>query len=184
MCPRDHYGDIGNCIPLYHTLTGLDINFKITVRPEQDVQGTAAREVAEKLKSRMISLMTTILSLQLRDIAVWFMHKAGGRSIRFYLFDIFLYNASNEISFTRAIEELHEFFHVVKVLTRLQISEDKVVGLKYNIGRLMDYSGQSGNLKHLIGNGWNIETAQKIICRFRTQTGVSGRNSPTMTLND
>ena len=142
---------MARCIPLYNTLTGLDINFKIKVTPEQDVEVKIANTVAKKLKLRVSSLLTNIVSLQSRDIAVWFMPKSDGTTVHFYLIDIFVYNASKKVVYNRAVMELQDFFKTIKFLNRLQISKEIALGLKYDIGRMLDYGAQLRNLHFLMG---------------------------------
>ena len=151
ICPRDHYEVLEDCIPLYNTLTGIDINFKIKVTPQQDVQGKVANTVAKELKLKISSLLTNIVSLQSRDISVWFMPKPDGKTIHFYLFDIFVCNASKKVVYNRAVLELHDLFNTIKHSNSLQISQQTAIGLKYDIGHMLDYNGRLENLHYLMG---------------------------------
>ena len=153
ICPSDHYEEMEQCIPIYNTLTGLDINFKIKVTPEQDVHGKVAIDVAKELKQNVSSHLTNLISLQTRDITVWFLPKIGEKTIRSFLLDIFLYNASKKVKYNRAVLELHDFFYAIKSLNRLQISKDTTLGVTYEMGHKLDYGDQLGNLYHLTGGG-------------------------------
>ena len=141
------------CIPLYNTLTGLDINLKIKVTPEQYVHGKAAKEVAKELKLRVSALLTNLMSLQTRDITVWFLPKIDEKTTRSFLLDIFVYNVSKKVKYNRAVLELHDFFNAIKSLNSIQISKETTLRVTYKIGHKLDYDNQLGNLYHLMGDG-------------------------------
>ena len=61
------------------------------------------------------------------------MPKPDGKTIRFYLFDIFVYNTSKKVVYNRAVLELHDFFDTIKHFNRLQISQQTAIGLKYEL---------------------------------------------------
>ena len=156
---------MGRCVPLYNILTGLDINFKLKITPVQGIQGKIVNEVAEKLQLRVNTMLENVVGLQPREVLVWFLPKSNGKTVSYYLFDIYVYSASNKVKYDRAVQELHNFFNTIKSLHSLQLSEETELELKYDIGHklrstptgLIDLGVRDRKLHSLIGDSWKLQ---------------------------
>ena len=154
---------MGQCVPLYNILTGFDINFKLKITPVRDIKGNKAKIVVEKLKSTVNNSLENLVSLQSREVWVWFLPKGNKKDVGYYIFDIFLYNASNEIKHSQAVPELHSFFNSIKSLNTLQFSDGNKFEFRYGIGHGIELNrmgmfdlgaGKGGKLRSLSGDDW------------------------------
>ena len=137
------------------------MNFKLKITPMQDIKRSKAQHVGEKLKALVNNSLDNSVSLHIREIYVWYLPKGNMKVVAYYLFDMFLYNVTDEITYSQALRELHDFYYSISSLTRLEASDSlNSIELQYGIGHGLDvtYQGMVGldsqmGIKNLIKIG-------------------------------
>ena len=145
----------------------MDINFKLKLTPAQNVQVNRAKQVVEGLKSVVNNTLDNLVSLQPREVSVWFLptgNKGNRKVVDYYLFDIFLYSASNEVQYNQAVKEMHTFFNSIKSLNTVHVLEGNKLEFKYDIGHGVELTrlgmidlAAGGKRLSLMGDDFKLE---------------------------
>ena len=133
ICPRHHYLWKNQCVPLYDTLSGLDINLKIQITPDREISNVIATEFEEILNNTVNYILKKSVSLQVRDIFLLFLPNKQRNRKKYYVFNIYLYSSTGEIKFSHAIMEMKTVFTGMKSHVLPPLSNGITVGLKIEI---------------------------------------------------
>ena len=111
ICPRDQYVRNNQCVPLYHSITGLDINVKIEISLIDRVLKSIDSDVLFELRKIVNTSLAKYVTLQPREITVWYGPKQSKVRDKYYMFDIYLFNSSSTIDFGASVEEIRAFYN-------------------------------------------------------------------------
>lgn len=106
--------EMGQCIPLFDVLTGLDLNIKLQMTPSHDIPDEFTMDIADKLLTIVNRTMRNKISLEVRDVYIFYLPKSKRNPQIYYLFDIFLFNTTAEIKYSTAVMESKKFFEEIK----------------------------------------------------------------------
>ena len=163
ICPRDHYIVENQCVPLYDTLTGLDLNIKIQITPSQAISDDISEVFVNNLKNMVDGTLSDTVSLQRRQVSLWYLPRSNMNPTQYYLLDVFFFSPNNVIKFSVAIEQIKDFFHKMKTRAKFPILERLNIKLNFQfkhslIERFNKYidmsSGQT--LQPLMKKGWKF----------------------------
>ena len=130
ICPRYHYLRENQCVPLFDTLSGLELNVKIQVTPDREIGDNIAPEFETKLTDMLKHIWKKSGSLRVRNIFVMYLlNKQRNRKI-YYVFNTYLYSSTGEIRFNEAIKDTKSLFTEMKRQVMLPLSNGINVGLK------------------------------------------------------
>ena len=124
----------GDCIPLYGVLSGLHLNIKLKIIPNQTIYSSVQNEFTNRLKFLVGSTLNWTVSLQTRDIYLWFLPRSKMNSKGYYIFYIYFLNQSGKIKYSQAIEEIHNFYMLIKTQNTLILSTGIKIGLNMSFG--------------------------------------------------
>ena len=164
ICPRDHYKRNNKCVPLYRTLTGLDINVKIEITPIDSVPKRLSSELLSELRTLVNTSLTKYVTLQSREISVWYGPKRSNVRDKYYMFDIFLINSSTVIDFRTSLKEIRDFYTHLNAHDSIRLSNDDVIKIQIIFnhrtiprhGQFYDMSvSGGGSLNFLVGKTLN-----------------------------
>ena len=115
----------------------MDLNVKIDVFPSEAVPKKFSSDVLDELRKIVNTSLSKYVTLQPRDISVWFGPKQGKTPDKFYMFDIFLFNASDTIDYSFAVKEIRDFYNNLKTNKNLSLSNGADLGLEIKFNHRM-----------------------------------------------
>ena len=147
-------------MPLYHRLTGMDLNVKVDVFPSKNIPKKFASYFLDELWLIVNTSMSKCVTLKSNATSVWY--GPIGRIVpnKYYMFDIYLFNTSNTIYYSVAVKEVRDFFNELKTYGDLTLPDGTLIGLhvKFNhrlnarFGSYRDKSvNTGGTLRPLVG---------------------------------
>ena len=145
ICPRGQYISNNKCVPLYQSITGMDLNVKIDVFLSEAVPKKFSSDFLDKLMKIVNISLSEYVTLQPRDISVWYGPKQRKPPYKFYMFDIYLFNASDMIDYSTAVKEIRDFFNNLKSYKNLSFSDGTDIGLDFKFDHRMEAKFQSYN---------------------------------------
>ena len=122
----------------------------------QNIKRNKGQKVVDELTILVNNSLENIISLQSREISVWYLPKGNKNTVGYYLFDIFLYNDTDKIKYSNAVKEIHDFYNFISSRKSLQVS----YGLQNNINIDFEY-----------GIGLGFELTRFGIVDLSVQTG-------------
>ena len=140
ICPRYHYPRKNQCVPLFDSLTGLDVNVKIQVTPDRGITKDIATEFERKLTEMVSDILEQSVSLQVRDVTLMYLPNENGNKKVYYVFNMFLYNDSNpagEIKFDQAIMNTKTIYTEIKAHEVLSLPNGINIGLNVEFAHKM-----------------------------------------------
>ena len=130
ICPRHHYLRQSQCVPLFDTLSGLDIHVKIQVTPDRLITKDIAAEFEGKLKDMVDKILKKTVSLHVRDMIFMYLPNKDKNGKIYYLSDMYLYNTTGKIKFSQAIADIKWFFREMNSQGLPKLSNGINIGLK------------------------------------------------------
>ena len=130
ICPRDHYLKKNQCVPLYDTITGLDLNVKIQITPNHDITKNIAEEFERILNDSVSYILKNSVSLKVRGIFPFYLPKSKQNPDNYYMFDSYLHNSTEKIKYSQSILDIKLFFTKMKSLELPPLTNGLIVGLK------------------------------------------------------
>ena len=130
ICPRDHYLKKNQCVPLYDTITGLDLNVKIQITPNHDITKDIAEGFERILNDSVSYILKNSVSLKIRGIFPFYLPKSKQNPDNYYMFDIYLHNSTEKIKYSQSILDIKLFFTRMKSLELPPLRNGLIVGLK------------------------------------------------------
>ena len=163
ICPRDHYTVENQCVPLYDTLKGLDINIRIQITPSIAIPDGISKDFVDGLKNVTDKALSDAVELQRRQFSVWKLPLSGENPEPYYLLDIFLFSPSNVLKFSDVIVQTKQFLLVlqeeIKRTVPLPPNIKLVCQFKHGLERKRNayidvMTGKT--LKPLMEKGWSL----------------------------
>ena len=130
ICPRHHYLRQNQCVPLFDTLSGLDIHVKIQVTPDRVITKDIEAEFEGKLKDMIDNILMKTVSLHVRDMIFMYLPNKDKNGKIYYLSDMYLYNTTGKIKFSQAIADIKWFFREMNSQGLPKLSNGINIGLK------------------------------------------------------
>ena len=130
ICPRDQYARDNKCVPLYSSMTGLDVNVKIEISLVDKVPSKFYSEVLNELENIVNNSLAKCVTLQSREITVWYGPKENKVSDKYYMFDIYLFNASHKIDFGTSVKEIRAFYNNLKTHGSIRVLNGADIRIK------------------------------------------------------
>ena len=121
-------------MPLFDTLSGLDIHVKIQVTPDRVIERDVTAEFEDKLEDMVNTIMKKTVSLQIRDIIFMYLPDKQRNGKKYYMFDIYLYNSTGNIRFSQVITEIKDFVSGLKTQGLPMLSDRMNIGFKVDFG--------------------------------------------------
>ena len=118
------------CVPLYDTITGLDLNVKIQITPNHDITKNIAEEFERILHDTVSYILQNSVSLKVRGIFPFYLPKSKQNPDNYYMFDIYLHNSTEKIKYSQSILDIKLFFTKMKSLELPPLANGLIVGLK------------------------------------------------------
>ena len=152
------------CVPLYDTVKGLDLNIKIEITPSQAIPDDIAEIFVDSLKQMADKALNDAVDLKRRQVSLWYLPRSYGNPTEYYLLDVFLFSPSNVIKYSAAIEQIKQFFRIMKTGVNLAVLESSNIklnfqfkhGLRQRTDKYIDMSnGQT--LEPLMDNGLTLK---------------------------
>ena len=100
----------------------------------QDIKRSNAQHVGQKLKAAVNNSLENSVSLYIREIYVWYLPKGNKNVVDYFLFDMFLYTDTNEIRYSQAVKELHQFYNSISSVTTFQTSDALLNSIEFKYG--------------------------------------------------
>ena len=150
-------------MPLYDTMTGLDLNIQIQITPSQTIPSDISDTFVGNLKQMADKALSNAVRLQRRQVSLWYLPRSKANPTEYYLLNIFLFSPSNVINYSAAVDQIKRFFLKMKTGVKLAILETTNIklnfqfkhGLELRLNRCTDMSnGQT--LKPLMEKGWTL----------------------------
>ena len=113
-------------MPLYSSITGLDINVKLQITPRYAIPGALSSEVLGELRNVINTSLSTFVTLKSRVRTVFYGPNKSKNGNKFYMFDIILFNSSNTIYFKSSLNEIRAFYGNLKTKNIIYVSEYKI----------------------------------------------------------
>ena len=164
ICPRDHYVVDNQCLPLYDTVKGLDINIRIQIIPSQTIPDDISEEFVDGRKKMTDKALNDTVCLVRRQISLWYLPRSNANPTEYYMLDIFLFSPSNVIQYSAAVEQIRQFFLKLKTEVKLAIFEQTNIELyfqfKHGLKQMRDKYLDTSNgktLKPLMEKGWSLK---------------------------
>ena len=138
MCPRDQYISNGKCVPLYQQITGLGISVQIDVLPSKPIHKEVSSEFLDELANIYNASLARHVTLKIRHISVWFGPKGAKARDRYYMFDLYLFNTSETIDYSIAVDEIKNFFQDLISHETLKLMDDTEIELNIKFNHRLD----------------------------------------------
>ena len=162
ICPRDYYVLKGKCVPLYRSITGVDINVKIEIALKDENPTELFSDVLIKLRKIVNISLANFVTLQSREMSVWYGPKGSKDRDKYFMFDIFLFNSSGTIDISASLNEIRNFYNNLKAQDSIRLLNDDEKKLEINFNdrvipkfRHRQYNDMSingdGSLRILVG---------------------------------
>ena len=139
ICPRDHYESNNKCLPLYRSITGVDINVKIEISPNDAILKNLSSYVLNKLRKILNTSLAKYVTLQSREITVWYGPKRSKVRDKYYMFDIYLFNSSNTIDFVASIKEIRAFYNNLRTHDSIHVLNGDEIQIEINFNQRLVY---------------------------------------------
>ena len=130
-------------MPLYQRITGLGINVKIDVFPSRPIPRKLSSHFLDELKNIYSTSLSRYITLQIRHISVWFGPQGTKAQDKYYMFDLYLFNANETIDYSRAVNEVQDFFYDLKSHEKLSLLNGTEIGLNFKFNHRIESRGYS-----------------------------------------
>ena len=114
------------CVPLYISTTGLDINLKLQISLKNRIPKESAANAVSELRKIVSTSLAERVTLESREISVWYGPKGAKARDKYYMFDIFLSNSSGIIIFGTSVTEIHAFYQHLKSYERIGLNGGEI----------------------------------------------------------
>ena len=150
-------------MPLYDTLTGLDLNIQIQITPSEEIPGDISEAFVDNLKQMADEVLSNTVRLEQRQTSLWHLPRSNVNPTEYYMLNVFLFNRSDVIKYSAAIDEIRQFFRKMKTGVKLSILEPSDIkltfqfkhGLELSRDKYMDMS--NGQIhKPLMEKDWTL----------------------------
>ena len=166
ICPRDHYNKDGYCVPLYITLSGINLHVKFEIIPTRQIASVDRLEFAKTLKNLANSTLGNETGLHYLHLSVWYLPRSNKRSEEFYLLNMVLTSNGDVLTFEKSIKEVKDFYDSLKTNSKLRQNGPDVT-LQYQFGNRVNFVGRKAisyilggvSLTHLFTEGGSMEEA-------------------------
>ena len=119
------------CVPLYDTVKGLDLNIKIEITPSQAIPDDIAEVFVDSLKKMADKALSDAVHLKRRQVSLWYLPRSYGNPTEYYLLDVFLFSPSNVIKYSAAIEQIKQFLFIMKTGVNMAVLESSNIKLNF-----------------------------------------------------
>ena len=129
-------------MPLYSSITGLDINIKLQITPKYAIPRALSSEVLGELRSLINTSLSTFVALKSRIRTVFYGPKKSKNGNKYYVFDIILFNSSNTIYFKSSLNEIRAFYGNLKTKNIIYVSGYKIpieINFSHTLVRKLKY---------------------------------------------
>ena len=133
---------------------------KIEITPIDNVPKRLFSELLSELRTLVNRSLAKYVTLQPREISVWYGPKRSKARDKYYIFDIFLFNSSAVIDFSTSLNGIRQFYTHLNAHSSIRLSNDDVIKIKINFNhRTVPWYGQyfdksvsgGGSLNVLVG---------------------------------
>ena len=147
-------------MPLYRSITGVDINVKIEIALKDESPTELISDVLIELRKIVNISLAKCLTLQSREMSVWYGPNGSKDRDRYFMFDIFLFNSSGTIDFSASLNEIRDFYNNLKAQDSIRLlnGDEKKLEINFNdrvIPKFRHYYDMSvngdGSLHILVG---------------------------------
>ena len=151
------------CVPLYDTVIGLDLNIKVAITPSQTIPDNISEVFVDNLKQMADTALSDSVRLKRRQLSLWYLPRSNANPTEYYLLDVFLFSPSNVTKYSDAVGQVKQFFRIMKAGDNFAILEALNIklnfqfkhGLRQRTDTYLDMSnGQT--LKPLMEKEWTL----------------------------
>ena len=153
------------CVPLYESLEGLDLNIKIEIIPSRAIPRGISEAFADTLKNMADETLSDTVSLEQRQVSLWYLPRSYDIPAEYYVLDIFLFDSSSIIEYSVAVEQFKRFFLKIKIRANLAVLVPLNIKLNFQLNHGLDLIGRKYidmsngvELIPLMGEGWKMVT--------------------------
>ena len=125
---------MNRCKPLYDVMTGLDLNIRLQIFPSQTVDDDIKPEFINKMKYIVNYTMKRTISLERREVSVWYLPLSKMNLKEYYLFNIYLFHPNDAIRYSRAVWEIYNFYNLIKNRPSMSLSNGQRLKLEVDFG--------------------------------------------------
>ena len=110
----------------------MDINVKIEISLRDKGPIRLSSDVLNELKKIVKTSLANYMTLQSREITVWYGPRGSKVSDKYYMFDIYLFNSSDTIDFSASVKEIRSFFKSLKTHDSIRILNGDEIMIEIN----------------------------------------------------
>ena len=121
-------------MPLYRSITGVDINVKIEIALKDESPTELFSDVLIELRKIVNISLAKCVTLQSREMSVWYGPKGSKDRDKYFMFDIFLFNSSGTIDYSASLNEIREFYNNLKAQDSIRLlnGDEKKLEINFN----------------------------------------------------
>ena len=131
----------------------MDLNVKIIISPSDEIPKKFSSDILEKMRNIVNTSLSKYVTLQSREMTVWYGPKRSKDLDKYYLFDIFLYNSSDTIEYSMAVTEIRAFFNNLKTHKSIALSNDVEIGIVIEFNHRLEPRHRKYNDISIPGDG-------------------------------
>ena len=148
------------CVPLYRSITGVDINVKIEISLNDAIPKRLSSDVLNELRTIINTSLAECVTLQPREIIVWYGPKRSKVRDKYFMFDIYLFNSSSTIDFSASVNEIRAFYKHLKTHDSISVLKGDAITIEINFNHRLIYKfykyydmsiSGDGSLRVLVG---------------------------------
>ena len=109
----------------------MDLNVKVEVFPSRNIPKKFASYFLDELWLMVNTSMSKCITLQSNATSVWFGPIGRPPPDKYYMFDIYLFNASDTIEYSDAVKEVRDFFNELKTYGKLSLPDSTNIELYF-----------------------------------------------------
>ena len=119
----------------------MGINVKIDVFPSRPIPKKLSSYFLDELTNIYNTSLSRYITLQIRHISVWFGPQGTKAQDKYYMFDLYLFNANDTIDYSRAVNEVKDFFNDLKSHVKLSLLDGTEIGLNFKFNHRIESRG-------------------------------------------
>ena len=131
LCPRDHYLNNGDCLPLYNKLEGLGTHFLISIKTSRQIKKSENGEFILKLQQFFYVSLNTTLTPSICHTSIWYLPKLKSKpNTGYYILSVSL-NGTNDSMFGEIVQQVRNFWTTLTSKTSIKLTNSSSVTLSF-----------------------------------------------------
>ena len=110
----------------------MSINVKIEISLRDKPPIRLSSDVLNELRKIVKTSLANYVTLQSREITVWYGPRGSKVSDKYYMFDIYLFNSSDTIDFSASVTEIRSFFKSLRTHDSIRILNGDEIMIEIN----------------------------------------------------